>query len=256
MCPQHCRAPGGSTWPQPPVFAVLMLLPEPGLAMSLGCDSVSLLAPHRRSDPLPAAAEAQPGAGACGESVGTEGDDGAGLCQLHGQQELYCRAEAGSLLAVAALRVRLGAALDPSSSHVEQDQTHWVSEPEPHGTAALRIRSAEAGGKPSCLPGIPRKPPRLHQAAKEPGCLWPSRFLAPLPKLPTESLVEERPGTGWPRLEVLQRARPSAAGRQAGGCADGKQRGEGEVGVAIFARHILCQFLRTSGGFLVRDFSV
>lgn len=61
---------------------------------------------------------------------------------------------------------------------------------------------------------------------------------------------------GWPWREALQRARPGAAGRRAGGCADGKRHGEGEVGVAIFARHILCQFLRTGGGFLVRDFSV
>ena len=120
-----------------------------------------------------------------------EGDDGAGPGQLHGQQELRCRAEAGSLLAVAARWVRLGAALDQSSSHVGQDQTHWVSEPEPHGTAALRTWGHAGWGKPSCLPGSPCKAPRLRQLAKEPGCVWPSRLFSI-----SAEIAEGEPGDG------------------------------------------------------------
>lgn len=74
-----------------------------------------------------------------------------------GWRELHCCAEAGSLLAVPALRIQLGAALDRSSSLAEQDQPpQRVCEPEPHGTAALWSRGHTGWGKLSCPPRSPQ----------------------------------------------------------------------------------------------------
>lgn len=135
-------------------------------------------------------------------------------------RSLCHRTAAGPLLAVTVLRMRLRAAEDQSSSHAEEDHACWMSEPEPRGTAPA--------GEARLPPGRPCKAPRFLQAVQEPGCVWLSRLGASLPKLPMES-----PGMGWLWLGALQQAHLGL--RVAGGCADGKRHGDGEVGVAIFS---------------------